>query len=207
MPQLTLFDSGERLLADDERGRITYVPDFIDAATADAWFAELRTAVQWRSERRLMYEREVDVPRLMAHYRLDPPPASTPPPILDALERTVTRLQIPFNSVGLNLYRNGRDSVAPHNDHLNEIGEGYPIALLSLGATRRMTVRAKEQPPRVIHADLEPGSLFVMDYLTQIHYTHAIPKTTEPIGERISLAFRVKRRKDAWREIQESSSR
>jgi len=196
MPQLTLFGSGERLLVDDERGRISYIPDFVDDATATAWFAELGESVQWRSERRLMYEREVDVPRLMAHYRLDPPPPSTPAAILDAMERTVARLQVPFNSVGLNRYRDGRDSVAPHNDHLNEIVEGYPIALLSLGATRRMTIRAKEKPPRVIHEDLEPGSLFVMDYLTQIHYTHAIPKTTQAIGERISLAFRVKRRKD-----------
>ena len=64
------------------------------------------------------------------------------------------------------------------------------------GATRRMTVRAKEKPPRVIHVDLEPGSLLVMDYATQIHYTHGIPKTAAVVGERISLAFRVKRRKD-----------
>jgi len=197
MAQLTLFDSGEKLLVDDERGRITYIPEVIDAATAAEWFDELRAAVQWRSERRLMYEREVDVPRLMAHYRLDPPPASTPPAIVEALQRTIERLQVPFNSVGLNRYRDGRDSVAPHNDHLNEIVEGYPIALLSLGATRRMTIRAKEKPGRVIHQDLEPGSLFVMDYLTQIHYTHAIPKTTEVAGERISLAFRVKRRAGA----------
>ena len=85
--------------------------------------------------------------------------------------------------------------MAPHNDHLNELQQGHPIALLSLGATRRMTVRAKEKPARVIHADLEPGSLFVMDYATQLHYTHAIPKTAAAVGERISLAFRVKRAK------------
>jgi alkylated DNA repair dioxygenase AlkB len=194
MPQLTLFDPGERLLADDERGRITYIPGLIDAATAEAWFAELRDRVAWRSERRMMYDREVDVPRLIGHYRLDPPPVSTPPAILQAADRIVGKLEVPFNSVGLNRYRDGRDSVAPHNDHLNELQEGHPIALLSLGATRRMTVRAKEKPARVIHADLEPGSLFVMDYATQIHYTHAIPKTAEAVGERISLAFRVKRR-------------
>jgi alkylated DNA repair dioxygenase AlkB len=194
--QLTLFDSGERLLADDERGRITYIPGFLDAATAGAWLTELRGAVNWRSERRMMYDREVDVPRLMASYRLDPPVPSTPQAILEAARRTTERLQVPFNSVGLNLYRDGRDSVAPHNDHLNELREGFPIALLSLGATRRMTVRAKERPARVIHADLEPGSLFVMDYTTQIHYTHAIPKTTEAVGERISLAFRVKQRRE-----------
>jgi len=196
VPQLTLFDSDESVLADDERGKITYIPGFVDAATAAAWLTELRAGVDWRSERRMMYDREVEVPRLMGSYRLDPPAASTPPEIIEAARRTTERLQVPFNSVGLNLYRDGRDSVAPHNDHLNELREGYPIALLSLGATRRMTVRAKEKPPRVIHADLEPGSLFVMDYATQIHYTHAIPKTTDTVGERISLAFRVKRRRD-----------
>ena len=97
---------------------------------------------------------------------------------------------MPFNSVGLHLYRDGRDSVAPHNDHLYEIREGFPIALLSLGATRRMTIRAKAAPRRSLHVDLETGSLLVMDYAT--HYTHGVPKTTAAIGERISLAFRVK---------------
>jgi alkylated DNA repair dioxygenase AlkB len=193
MPQPTLFDSDESLLADDERGRIAYTPRFIDAATAEAWFTELRTGVNWRAERRTMYDREVDVPRLMGHFRLDPPSDSTPAAILEAFRRVTGDLDVPFNSVGLNLYRDGRDSVAPHNDHLNELREGFPIALVSLGATRRMTIRAKAQPRRVIHVDLEAGSLLVMDYATQIHYTHAVPKTAEPVGERISLAFRVKR--------------
>jgi alkylated DNA repair dioxygenase AlkB len=193
MPQLTLFDSGERLLTDDERGRIAYTSRFVDAATAERWFAELRSAVNWRGERRMMYDREVDVPRLMGHFRLDQPSDGTPVAILEAARRVIDTLQVPFNSVGLNLYRDGRDSVAPHNDHLNEIRKGFPIALVSLGATRRMTIRAKAEPRRVIHVDLEPGSLLVMEYTTQLHYTHAVPKITDPVGERISLAFRVKR--------------
>jgi alkylated DNA repair dioxygenase AlkB len=196
MSHLPLFDSSETLLVDDDRGRIAYTAGFVDAATAVAWFTELRTAVQWRSERRTMYEREVDVPRLMGHFRLDPAPASTPRAILDAARRVTDHLDIPFNSVGLNLYRDGRDSVAPHNDHLTEIRKGFPIALVSLGAVRRMTIRAKAQPRRVFNVDLEVGSLLVMDYATQLHYTHAVPKTAAPVGERISLAFRVKRPRD-----------
>src|SRR5262249_3350167 len=196
MPQLSLFDSTETLLTDDGRGRIAYAPRFVDAATAAAWFRELRTGVRWRSERRMMYDREVDVPRLMGHFRLDPPADSTPEAIphmiLDAGRRVVDALNVPSNSVGLNLYRNGRDSVAPHNDHLNEICKGFPIALISLGATRRMTIRAKAEPRTVIHIDLEAGSLLTMDYATQLHYTHGVPKTAEPVGERISLAFRVR---------------
>lgn len=197
--QLTLFDAGEQTLVDDARGRITYESGFIDASTAATWFAELRENVAWRTERRTMYDREVDVPRLLGHYRLDSPPPDTPAAILDAVRRVAAAVGAPFNSVGLNLYRDGRDSVAPHNDHLDEIRRGFPIALLSLGATRRMTIRAKEPPRRTLHVDLEPGSLFVMDYATQLHYTHGIPKTDAVVGERISLAFRVKRPRDGWK--------
>jgi alkylated DNA repair dioxygenase AlkB len=193
MAQLTLFDSSEMLLADDERGRIAYTPRFVDAGIAEAWFTELRRAVQWRAERRTMYHREVDVPRLAGHFRLDHASEPTPGAIRDAAQRVVDSLGVPFNSVGLNLYRDGRDSVAPHNDHLDEIRRGFPIALVSLGATRRMTIRTKAQPRTAVHVELEPGSLLVMEYATQLHYTHGVPKMTERVGERISLAFRVKR--------------
>ena len=196
MSQLTLFTPSETRLVDDERGVVVYTPAFVDAETAAAWFAELRAGVSWRSERRMMYDREVDVPRLMSSVRLDPPSPSAPPAILEAARRATVAAGAPFNAVGLNFYRDGNDSVAPHNDHLNEIRKGFPIALLSLGATRRMDIRAKAAPRRLIHIDLEPGSLFVMDYATQIHYTHAVPKTTEAVGERISLAFRVKHARD-----------
>jgi alkylated DNA repair dioxygenase AlkB len=82
--------------------------------------------------------------------------------------------------------------VAPHNDHLDEIVHGCPIALLSLGATRRMAIRAKEPPRRALHVDLAGGSLLVMSYETQLHYTHGVPKTRAAVGPRISLAFRVR---------------
>ena len=80
---------------------------------------------------------------------------------------------MPFNSVGLNFYRDGCDSVAPHSDHLDEIVQGFPIALLSLGATRCMTVRAKEPPRRVFHVDLTGGSLLVMSHETQLRVSIA----------------------------------
>lgn len=193
MSQLTLFDATQTIIVDDERGKVSYTPRFVNADTAAAWFAELRSGVEWRAERRMMYDREVEVPRLIGHFRLDPPPAATPRAILDAAHLVSDRLEVPFNAVGLNLYRDGRDSVAPHNDHLNEILKGFPIALLSLGAARRMTIRAKVSPRRTVHVTLEAGSLLVMDYATQLHYTHGVPKTVETVGERISLAFRVKR--------------
>jgi alkylated DNA repair dioxygenase AlkB len=192
MPQLTLFDATDTPLTDGERGRIVYTGGFVDAAAAEAWFMELRTTVAWQSGRRMMYDREVDVPRLTGHFWLDPPPTSTPGVLLAAARCLTDRLDVPFNSVGLNLYRSGRDSVAPHHDHLNDLREGCPIALVSLGATRRMTIRANANPRTIVHVDLEPGSLLVMDYATQLHYMHGVPKTTGRVGERISLAFRVR---------------
>ena len=191
---LPLFDSGETVLADDALGRIVYTPGFVSQPEAEAWFTELREAVPWKAERRQMYDREVDVPRLTGHFRLPPqePPESIPPTILQAAAIVIPRTGVPFNSVGLNFYRDGKDSVAPHNDHLTSIVEGHPIGLLSLGSARRMTIRAKQPPKRVIQVDLAPGSLLMMSYATQLHYTHGIPKTKDPVGERISLAFRVK---------------
>jgi alkylated DNA repair dioxygenase AlkB len=191
---MPLFDRGETVLADDSLGRIAYTPDLVAAAVAQAWFAELRDAVEWKAERRQMYDREVDVPRLTAHFRLPPeePAGSIPRAVVQAAERVTAATGVPFNSVGLNFYRDGRDSVAPHNDHLDVLVQGFPIALLSLGAPRRMTIRAKAPPRRVLHLDLAGGSLLMMSYATQLHYTHGIPKTKEPVGERISLAFRVK---------------
>ena len=192
MALLPLFDTGDTVLADDGRGRIVYTPSLVDGATAAAWFAELREAVAWKAERRRMYDRDVDVPRLTSHYRLEPREDGIPASILAAARIVVTRTEVPFNSVGLNLYRDGKDSVAPHNDHLEVLVEGFPIALLSLGGTRRMAIRAKKPPKAAFDVDLAPGSLLLMSYETQIHYTHGVPKTKEAVAERISLAFRVK---------------
>ena len=193
MYQIPLFDSeGETVLVDDERGRIVYTPSFVPAEVAGAWFAELRDSVPWKTERRRMYEREVDVPRLLAHFDLSRREDRAPGPIRAAASQVSAATGVPFNSVGLNFYRTGRDSVAPHSDHLDEIAQGVPIALLSLGATRRMTIRTKKAPSRRFHVDLIGGSLLVMSYETQVHYTHGILKTREHVGPRISLAFRVK---------------
>jgi len=191
MPQLSLFGGARGVLADDAWGRIVYHPGFVAPATASAWFHELRACARWEAKRRVMYEREVDVPRLTAHYPLPPEP-SAPDAIGQAAERVAGVTGVAFNAVGLNLYRDGRDSVAAHNDHLYEIVQGFPVVLLSLGATRRMTIRRKQPEARMVHVDLEGGSLLEMSYATQLHYTHGVPKTREPVGERISLAFRVR---------------
>jgi alkylated DNA repair dioxygenase AlkB len=198
MSQLPLFASVRpTVLVDDDRGRVAYRPDVLSPDVAAAWFDELRASVPWQRQRRQMYDHEVDVPRLVAHFRLEPDEGDAPDVVRRAAAAVIAETGVPFDTVGLNFYRDGHDSVAPHNDHLDEIARGRPVVLLSLGATRRMTIRAKQPPRRVLHVDLAAGSLLIMSYETQLHYTHAIPKTREPVGPRISLALRVKPAREA----------
>lgn len=166
------------------------MPGFVETTTTETWFTTLRALVEWKSERRWMYDREVEVPRLVASYRLNDP--ALPGVLGDAARRATDFTNEPFNSVGLNLYRDGYDSVAPHNDHLYEIVAGHPIALLSLGGTRIMTIRSKDKPRRVFDLDLENGSLLMMSYETQLHYDHGVPKSKTPVEARISIALRVR---------------
>ncbi len=190
MVQLSLFDCGPRRLLDDASGSIVHTPDLVDHDTARRWFGQLHDGITWKSGTRVMYEREVDVPRLRAHFRADDD--ALPTALREALAVVTPFVGAPFDSIGLNLYRDQHDSVAPHNDKLADIVRGEPIALLSLGATRRMTIRAKQPPRHVLQLDLEAGNLLLMSWETQLHYDHGIPKQRTPVGPRISLAFRVR---------------
>lgn len=182
-----LFNEPQTLV-DSELGTVRYFPNCLSEASAARAFEILRATVPWESHRRQMYDREVDVPRLIAMFDLDGP--NVPEPILAARGHVENLSEHRFNSAGLNLYRNGQDSVAPHNDKLHTLIEGAPIALLSLGDTRRLTLRTKATPKRKFDLDLESGSLLVMSYETQLHLDHGVPKTKEPVGPRISIVFR-----------------
>lgn len=202
MTQSGLFTAPLALLS-GERGEVTYYADFLPPALADAAFATLREGVDWHAQRRVMYEREVDVPRLTAHFALDAIGDSDTPRgiaregaaiVRDVAARVTHALGAPFNSVGLNFYRDGNDSVAPHNDRLQDLVEGEPIALVSLGGTRRMMIRSKRRGEPTVPIDLEAGSMLVMSHASQLHYTHGVAKTRAAVGPRISLALRVRPR-------------
>jgi alkylated DNA repair dioxygenase AlkB len=190
MIQSSLFDADRQVLLDDEHGRIVLAATVVPSERLARWFAELQTGVSWKEGNRLMYDREVAVPRLRAYYNVGD--ADVPGVLHEGLAAVRQVVDAPFDSIGLNLYRDERDSVAPHNDSLSELVRGEPIAVLSLGATRRMTIRAKRMPRRVLHVDLESGSVLVMSWETQRHFDHGIPKQRERCGPRISLAFRVR---------------
>lgn len=185
-----LFGEAVVQVVDDAEGGIRYWPAFAPPDLADAWFRTLRDEAPWSSHRRQMYDRVVDVPRLLASWRIDALPPGLP--LAAMLERVQAVAPAPYNAVGMNFYRDGRDSVAMHNDKLHTIIAGQPIALVSLGDTRRMLVRAKAGARERHALELAPGSLLVMSHASQLTHEHGIPKTTRPVGPRMSVVFRVR---------------
>ena len=191
---MDLFAAQPQTIVDDAEGGIRYWPDVVDGATADAWFSALHDDVPWKSERRPMYDRVVDVPRDLASFPLHGWPPGLPlDAILDLVQRHVPA---PYSAVGLNLYRDGSDSVAMHNDKLHDIAPGQPITLLSLGHPRRMLVKAKAPGSRAVAVELGHGSLLSMSHASQVTHEHGIPKTTQAVGPRISVVFRA--RPNGW---------
>jgi alkylated DNA repair dioxygenase AlkB len=159
---------------------------------ADALFERLHASVPWRAESRRMYDRVVDVPRLLSFYDED---AELPDPVLDAAKAALNahyaaELGEPFRTAGLCLYRDGRDSVAWHGDR---IGRGASadtmVAILSVGAPRPLLLRPRGGGP-AIRRELGHGDLIVMGGSCQRTWDHAIPKSTRAAGPRISVQFR-----------------
>ena len=160
---------------------------------ADALFERLAESVPWRAERRHMYDRVVDVPRLLCFYAEEEP---LPDPVLDQARQALDEhygpeLGEPFRTAGLCLYRDGQDSVAWHGD---TTGRGSTqdtmVAIISLGAPRSLTLRPRGGGGRALRHDLGHGDLLVMGGSCQRTWEHAIPKTTRATGPRISVQFR-----------------
>lgn len=174
----------------DAEGGVRYWHCFAEPREADDWFEALLANADWHVERRKMYDRIVEIPRLLADYRTDALPPALP--LADILARVRDIVPAPYTSIGLNLYRCGRDSVAMHNDKLHTIVPSQPIALVSLGSPRRMVFRAKTGDRRSIPIDLAAGSLLAMSHASQLTHEHGIPKTVHAIGPRMSVVFRVR---------------
>jgi len=156
-------------------------------------FEELHAAIPWRAERRQMYDRVLDVPRLISFHDLTSDPA--PHPALKQIRRRLNdiyagELGEPFVSAGLCLYRDGKDSVAWHGDNIGRSRtEDTMVAIVGLGATRTFALRPRGGGTslRIQHRH---GDLLVMGGSCQRTWEHAIPKTSRPTGPRISIQFR-----------------
>lgn len=163
--------------------------------------AVLLSDIEWQQESIKIYGREIPQPRLTAWYG-DPEAIYTysnivnhPLPWLPVLRQIKDQCealcQAQFNSVLLNYYRNGQESMGWHQDNEPELGKHPVIASVSFGATRRFQFRHKSRKDlATITIELESGSLLLMQGTTQEYWKHQVPKTTQPIDARINLTFR-----------------
>ena len=159
---------------------------------AGAVFGRLLQGVPWRAEKRHMYDKVVAVPRLLCFYGEDAP---LPDPVLTAAREALNahygpELGEPFRTAGLCLYRDGRDRVAWHGD---TIGRGKTedtiVAIVSLGTPRPLMLRPRGGGTS-LRFEVGHGDLLVMGGSCQRTWEHAVPKTSQPVGPRISVQFR-----------------
>lgn len=169
---------------------VDYRPGWL--AGADRLFDLLHHEVPWHAERREMYERMVDVPRLLKFYDAD---EALPHPVLDKARDELSRwyaaeLGEPFVTAGMCLYRDGRDSVAWHGDRIGRARNlDTMVAIVSVGSARTLKLRPRGGGES-IGFSLGHGDLVVMGGSCQRTWDHAIPKTSEVVGPRISIQFR-----------------
>jgi alkylated DNA repair dioxygenase AlkB len=162
-------------------------------ADADDLFEALLSTVPWRAERRHMYDRMVDVPRLVSFHDLAI--EDSPHPQLAKLRRQLNHIYAgelgePFTTVGLCLYRDGSDSVAWHGDTIGRSrSEDTMVAIVSLGATRTFAMRPRGGG-QSLRLPQGHGDLLVMGGSCQRTWEHSVPKTSTPTGQRISIQFR-----------------
>ncbi|MEV6060514.1 alpha-ketoglutarate-dependent dioxygenase AlkB [Nocardia asteroides] len=165
-------------------------PGWLDGASV--LFDRLAERVPWHAERRPMYDRVVDVPRLVSFFgEHDPLPDRILVEARDALTgHYAAELGEPFRTAGLCFYRDGRDSVAWHGD---TIGRGAThdtmVAIVSVGAPRALLLRPRGGGASV-RFTAGHGDLLVMGGACQRTWEHAVPKTARPVGPRISIQFR-----------------
>ena len=202
MQQLDLFSQANEQpqWVKISNGQYLYVPNFFDQTTSDKHFEVLLSHVEWKQEEMQMYGKTVKFPRLTAWYGDNDKPYSFSGITLSPIYWNDTLLEIKhkiertaeatFNSVLLNRYRNGNDSISWHTDAEKELGINPIIASVNFGATRKFQLRHKNTQQKIELA-LTHGSLLIMGGELQHYWQHQVPKTKKVTTERINLTFRV----------------
>ncbi|MDT3404290.1 alpha-ketoglutarate-dependent dioxygenase AlkB family protein [Mucilaginibacter terrae] len=180
-------------------GEFCFFPSFFNKLESDDFFQVLRKNISWKQESMNMYGKKIPFPRLTAWYGDQDKPYSfsglTLKPqiwtneLLEIRARIEPVANVRFNSVLLNLYRSGNDSISWHTDAEKELGINPVIASVNFGETRTFQLRHIKTKEKIeIH--LTHGSLLIMKGETQHFWQHQIPKTSKVVRERINLTFR-----------------
>jgi len=202
MSQINLFNDSQD---DSETTKITngeyiYMPHFFKPKIADQYLKAFSENIEWKQEEMLMYGKLIKFPRLTAWYGNNDKPYSfsgiklVPKPwnkeLLEIKDKIEPKSETQFNSVLLNLYRDGNDSISWHTDAEKELGVNPIIASVNLGAERKFQLKHR-LTKETIQILLQHGSLLIMKGELQHYWQHQVPKTSLPVSQRINLTFRV----------------
>jgi len=177
---------------------VRWFPDWMDAREAAALFDTLLAETPWEDPVLVVFGRRIAMPRRVAFYGPHDyaysgvlHEARSPPALLESVQRRIAEVAWqPFNTLLMNLYRDGADAVSWHSDD-DYPHAGHPaVASLSLGATRRFRFAHRRDRERRFGLDLTAGGLLLMEGRTQEEYRHALPRTAAQCGPRINLTFR-----------------
>lgn len=183
-----------------QNGEYIYYPNFIDSPTANYYLEAFKNNIEWKQESMNMYGKQVLFPRLTAWYgendkpysfsgiKLNPNAWSNE--LIEIKKLIEPECKVEFNSVLLNLYRDGNDSISWHTDAEKELGKNPLIASVNFGVERKFQIRHNEtQETHTIL--LKHGSLLIMKGQLQHFWKHQVPKQKTVLKERINLTFRV----------------
>lgn len=208
---MNLFDDTDLFTAGKFQKIIFDLPDtdlvlyegFFTKEESDYYYNKLLNETKWREAQLTVYDKTHKIPRMVAWYEYKNnfgASADTPDFTLDLLsikQKIEEEIKIDFNSVLLNLYRNGKDGVGWHSDKETNFGKNAIIASVSFGETRVFKLRHKTRKDiKQVEIPLKHGSFLLMAGTTQSFWEHQIPKTAKNILPRINLTFRIVERKN-----------
>jgi alkylated DNA repair dioxygenase AlkB len=177
-------------------GRLLYDPAFCSPEEADALFAWLRTNVPWKQEAAhgnllpRLNAWYADAGLMYAYSGLSHVGSGWLLELAEIKRGVEAASGSAFNSLLLNLYRHGQDSIGFHTDAEPELGENPAVATVSFGSERDFVLKHRQSKETLTYR-VGHGSLLVMAGTSQHHWLHSVPKTDQPVGERISLTFRL----------------
>ena len=180
---------------------IAFYPSLFNEQDSDRLLNKLTQTIDWRQDWITVYGRSLPQPRLSAwvgdpgkaytYSGITMQPSGWTDTLLDLKASLDAIAGVTFNSVLLNLYRAGNDSMGWHSDDEPELGRNPVIGSLSLGGTRQFRLRHKHQKALKAKLALTSGSFLLMQGTTQHYWQHQVPKTKRAVPPRLNLTFRV----------------
>jgi alkylated DNA repair dioxygenase AlkB len=197
--QTLLFDGDKNLLP--YQGEAFLFQQFFTKTECEVYFEELLNGIEWNQEPIKIFSKEVMQPRLTAWYGdsnkpytysgITMKPLRFTPALLAIKEKIEPLAKVKFTSALLNLYRDGKDSMGWHRDNEKELGTNPVIGSVSFGAARTFKLRHYENKKELRTIELINGSFLLMAGETQHYWEHQISKTSNQVGPRINITFRV----------------